>query len=66
MAKTNRKNKLKKVRDKAFTYMKEAVDEIRIHGQYVFWKDEQRFKGYVSRYHKNKSRNRIENKEVTN
>ena len=48
-------NKLRILRDKAYTHMKEAVDEIRRCGQYAFWKDEQRYKGYVSLYHKKKS-----------
>ena len=43
-------NKLRLLRDKAFTHMKEAVDEIRRCGQYVFWRDEQRRKGYTSKY----------------
>jgi hypothetical protein len=54
LAKSNGKkledNKLRLLRDKAYTHMKEAVDEIRRCGQYVFWKDEQRHKGYISRY----------------
>lgn len=48
-------NKLKTVRDKAFTHMKEAVDEIREVGQYAFWHNEDRKKGYVSAYYKRKS-----------
>lgn len=42
----------KEMRDKAYTYMKQAVDEIRECGQYVFWRDEDRKKGYVSAYKK--------------
>ena len=51
----------KEVRDKAYTYMKMAVDEIRATGQYVFWRDEDRKKGYVSAYKKRgrKKRNAI-------
>ena len=41
------------IRDQAFTHLKEAVDEIRASGQYVFWRDEDRFHGYVSQYQKN-------------
>ena len=44
----------KEMRDKAYTYMKQAVDEIRSTGQYKFWRDEDRRKGYVSAYHKNR------------
>jgi hypothetical protein len=42
----------KEMRDRAYTYMKMAVDEIRATGQYVFWRDEDRKKGYVSAYKK--------------
>ncbi|MCK5279670.1 MAG: hypothetical protein KAK04_14050, partial [Cyclobacteriaceae bacterium] len=45
----------KEVRDKAYTYMKMAVDEIRATGQYVFWRDEERKKRYVSAYFKRKN-----------
>lgn len=37
-------------RDKAYTYLKQAVDEIYEAGKYLFWKDEARRKGYYSRY----------------
>jgi hypothetical protein len=47
-------NKMRLLRDKAFMHMKEAVDEIRRTGQYVFWKDEQRWKGYISKFNKAK------------
>lgn len=43
-------NKLRITRDKAYMYMKQAVDEIRHHGQYVFWRNPERKKGYVSSY----------------
>lgn len=39
-------------RDRAYTYMKLAVDEIRRQGQYVFWRNPQRKKGYVSRFYR--------------
>ena len=45
-------NELKVLRDKAFAYLKEAVDEIRYHGQHVFWRNPERKKGYVSQYRK--------------
>ena len=38
------------VRDQAYTYLKEAVDEIRSCGKYVFWKNKNRLKGYRSEY----------------
>jgi hypothetical protein len=47
----------KKIRDKAFTHLKEAVDEIYEYGQYVFRRNEARRKGYRSKYLRRK-RNR--------
>ncbi len=44
------------IRDKAYAYLKEALDEIRQHGQYVFWRNNDRLKGYVSKYHKQRNR----------
>ncbi len=44
--------KAKVMRDKAYSYMKVAVDDIRGTGQYVYWRDEDRKKGYVSLYKK--------------
>jgi hypothetical protein len=40
----------KDIRDKTYTYMKLASDEIREVGQYVFYRDSDRKKGYVSQY----------------
>ena len=40
----------KVIRDKAYTHMKELVDEIRNAGKYLFWKNEKRYKGYISQY----------------
>jgi len=44
------------LRDKAYTYMKQAVDEIRQCGQYVFYRNEKRKKGYTSQYVKSKTK----------
>lgn len=38
------------LRDKAFTYLRQVVDEIRACAQFVFWDNEERLKGYVSQY----------------
>jgi hypothetical protein len=46
------------IRDQAYTHLKEAVDEIRASGQYVFWRNEERFQGYISQYHKNSTAKR--------
>ena len=40
------------IRDKAFTYLKAPMDEIRNCGKYVFWKNPDRLEGYVSNYWK--------------
>lgn len=45
-------SQLKVTRDKAYAYLKEAVDEIRHHGHYVFWRNPEREKGYISQYYK--------------
>uniref|UniRef100_UPI003216DCAB hypothetical protein n=1 Tax=uncultured Draconibacterium sp. TaxID=1573823 RepID=UPI003216DCAB len=43
-------NESKIIRDKAYLYMKELVDEIREAGKYVFRKNPNRLKGYSSEY----------------
>ncbi|NIM17283.1 MAG: hypothetical protein GTO45_35215 [Candidatus Aminicenantes bacterium] len=40
----------KKIRDQAYTHLKEAVDEVYDFGQYVFRDNEERLKGYRSNY----------------
>lgn len=42
----------KRVRDAMATLLKQTVDEVREYGQFVFWRDEQRRKGYTSEYHR--------------
>jgi len=49
------KNESKVVRDKAYTYLKELVDEIREAGKYLFWRDKQRLTGYSSEFWKRKN-----------
>ena len=44
------------LRNKAYTYLKEAVDEVRECGQYVFWRNDARYVGYVSHYNRRKRR----------
>lgn len=46
----------KRVRDIIATLLKESVDEIREYGQYVFWRNDQRRKGYISEYHQQANR----------
>ncbi|WP_074405805.1 hypothetical protein [Aquimarina megaterium] len=43
-------SKAKEIRDRAYTHLKEAIDELRETGKYAFRKDPERYKGYVSRY----------------
>lgn len=43
------------IRDKAFTYLKQAVDEIRDCGKFVFWRNPDRLKGYTSDYWQRKN-----------
>jgi len=38
------------IRDKAFTYLKTALDEVRAYGQFVFWRKKDRLAGYSSHY----------------
>ena len=42
---------LKTLAYQAYTYLQEAVAEIRVNGQYVFWKDEARLNLYKSEYY---------------
>jgi hypothetical protein len=60
----NSDNITKILRDKAFTYMKIAVDEIRRNGQYKFWRTPERKKGYVSKYNNKSRQSKKENPET--
>lgn len=53
-------NESKVIRDKAYTYMKELVDEIREAGKYVFRNNKNRLKGYSSGYWRKQNRNKKE------
>ena len=43
------------LRDKAYVHLKELVDTVRSAGKYLFWKNPQRLRGYVSQFLKNKN-----------
>lgn len=43
------------IRDKAFTHLKESIDEIRECGKYVFWHIPERLDGYTSDYWKRRN-----------
>lgn len=45
----------KEIRDRAYTHLKEAVDAIRRCGQFVFWKNDARRKGYASAYNRRRA-----------
>jgi hypothetical protein len=40
----------REIRNKAYVHLKEAVDEIRRVGQYVFWRNKSKLNGYTSQY----------------
>ncbi|WP_461633276.1 hypothetical protein [Labilibaculum euxinus] len=51
----NSKNRPEKLmRDRAYTYLKQLVDEIRAYGKYAFWNDEEKQKRYSSEYQRRK------------
>ena len=47
-------NESRVLRDKAYTYLKQSVDEFRAAGKYLFWKNPDRLKGYSSAYWRSK------------
>jgi hypothetical protein len=53
-AKNNSARLEKQMRDRAYTYLKVLVDEIRAYGKYAFWNNEKRQKKYSSEYQRNK------------
>mgnify|MGYP003624723680 CR=1 FL=1 len=61
----NSKNRPEKLmRDRAYTHLKQLVDEIRAYGKYAFWNDEEKQKRYSSEYlRKGRERNEAKNIE---
>jgi hypothetical protein len=57
-------NNSKVIRDKAYTYLKAVVDEIREAGKYVFRKNPYRLKGYSSDYWRKQNRRKKDEIEV--
>ncbi len=45
-------SEVKVIKNKAYTYLDEALTQIKKHGQYVFWEDEERLELYKSDYYK--------------
>ncbi|MCD6376069.1 MAG: hypothetical protein J7L94_11125 [Caldisericaceae bacterium] len=56
-------NESKIIRDKAYTYMKALVDEIREAGKYVFRNNKNRLKGYSSEYWRKLHRKQSSNQD---
>lgn len=55
----------KKIRDQAYTHLKEAVDQVRHTGRYVFRRNKNRITGYSSRYiRKLKSRQKAKSQKT--
>jgi len=52
------------IRDKAFTYLKQAVDEIRECGKFAFWRTPDRLKGYNSDYWKQQKKSTPEKEQT--
>jgi len=59
-------NETKVIRDQAYTYLKQSVDEFRAAGKYLFWKNPERLQGYSSDYwrRKNASKSKEETSQV--
>ncbi|MDM8162106.1 hypothetical protein QUH73_19970 [Labilibaculum sp. K2S] len=53
------------MRDRAYTYVKESVDEICMYGKYVFWKDEEKMEKYSSAYFRNLRKQKEKETEVS-
>jgi hypothetical protein len=53
------------IRNKAYNHLKEAMDEIRRIGQFVFWRDNARLSGYVSQYSRKANEGRKKKEEPT-
>jgi len=58
-------NRARIIRDLAYTHLKEAVDEIRDAGQYVFWDNEARLEGYYIQYHRSSGSRRSTSNDPT-
>jgi len=65
-AKNSSKRPEKEMRDRAYTYLKQLMDEIRDYGKYAFWNNEKRQKKYSSEYARLKNQRNNKNKEAAN
>jgi hypothetical protein len=57
-------NESKIMRDRMYTLLKQTVDQIRDCGKYVFWRDENRLRGYSSAYYRRLNAKKERTKEV--
>ncbi len=63
----NSKNRPEKqLRDRAYTYLKQLVDEIRAYGKYAFWDDKEKQKRYSSEYIRSKNKKNSKLTEMKN
>lgn len=53
-----------KIRNQAYTYLKEAVTEIKSHAGFVLWNDPSRLRGYASEYMRRKNKSRKKKEET--
>ena len=54
-----------KIRNQAYTYLREAVSGLKKHANYIFWRDPVRMKGYTSSYNRKKYLKSKNHKEET-
>lgn len=54
-------NEVKDIRNRAYTYLNEALSRIKDHGQFVFWKNEERLKLYKSQFRATKKPKKSKN-----
>lgn len=59
----DKSSEAKEIRDRAYTHLKNIVDEIRAAGQNIFWRTPERLKGYRSEYRHNQN-NHTRNKNI--
>ncbi|MCT4586797.1 MAG: hypothetical protein N4A71_03185 [Carboxylicivirga sp.] len=58
----DKSNEYSDMRNRMYTKLKELVDEVRVVGKFVFWRDAKRVKGYASAY--NRRRNKAQKQSV--
>ncbi len=58
-------NEGKEIRDRAYTHLKEAMDEVRVHGQFVFRENKERFWGYGSQHLREAKQKRARKRKKT-